>query len=189
MATGPARSSGARRPWPSPPRIRWPASSSATPTPPGGIPRRPSGITGSSASSSAHSPKIYDRHHAQFSAETGRDLDEALALARQDLELRHDVQGYDTLAWVCSKKGMQPEAEAAIARALARGTRRATFFYHAGMIARAADDPARARTYFTEARSINPHSVPLRWLRWLETQPDPASPEGPVPASGAKSPD
>ena len=130
-------------------------------------------------------PRIYDRHRAQFSAETGRDLDEALALARADLELRRDVQGYDTLAWVCLKKGMQAEAEAAIGRALAKGTRRATFFYHAGMIARAGGDPARARECFTEARAINPHSVPLRWIRWLEAQAEP-TPSGAVDGSKSR---
>jgi tetratricopeptide (TPR) repeat protein len=119
-------------------------------------------------------PRIYDRQRAQFSAETGRDLDQALALARADLELRKDVQGYDTLAWVCLKKGMQAEAEAAIAQALAKGTRRATFFYHAGMIARSGKDPARARECFAQARAINPRSVPIRWVRWLEAQADPA---------------
>ena len=117
-------------------------------------------------------PRIYDRHRAQFAAQTGRDFDEALALARADLEVRQDVQGYDTLAWVCLKKGMQAEAEAAMKQALSKGTRRATFFYHAGMIASAGGDPARAREFFTDARAINPHAVPLRWVRWLEAQTD-----------------
>lgn len=130
-------------------------------------------------------PKIYDRHRALFCAETGRDLDEALALARADLEARQDVQGYDALAWVCSKKAMQAEAEEAIGKALAQGTRRATLFYHAGMIARVGGDVARAKQYFTEARSINPRSVPLRWLRWLDTVADPARPD---PATGGDSP-
>jgi tetratricopeptide (TPR) repeat protein len=121
-------------------------------------------------------PKIYDRHRALFGAETGRDLDEALALARADLEARHDVQGYDTLAWVCFKKGMQAEAEEAIGQALAQGTRRATLFYHAGMIARVGGDVAQAREHFTEARGINPRSVPLRWLRWLDTTADTENP-------------
>ena len=124
----------------------------------------------------AHSfPRIYDRHWALFLADKGRDLDEALALARADLELRHDVHAHDTLAWVLFKKGRIADADAAMHKALARGTREATLFYHAGMIARAADDPARAKDYFSRARAINPGSVPLRWLRWLDAQSSAAS--------------
>ena len=119
----------------------------------------------------AHSfPRIYDRNWALFCADNGRDLDEALALARKDLELRHDIHAYDTLAWVCFKKGMPAEAESAMQRALARGTREATLLYHAGMIARAGGDSGRAKDYFTRAREINPHSIPLRWLRWMDAE-------------------
>ena len=119
----------------------------------------------------AHSfPRIFDRNWALYLAGNGRDLDEALALARKDLELRRDVHAYDTLAWVCFKKGMLSEAESAMQKALTRGTREALLFYHAGMIARAAGDPARAKDFFTRAREINPHSIPLRWLRWMDSE-------------------
>ena len=101
--------------------------------------------------------------------DNGSDLDEALALARKDLELRCDLHAYDTLAWVCFKRGMLIEAESAMKQALSRGTREATLFYHAGMIARAGGDPARAKDCFTRAREINPHSIPLRWLRWMDS--------------------
>ena len=124
-------------------------------------------------------PRIYDRNWAMFCAEKGRDLDGALALARKDLELRHDVHAYDTLAWVCFQKEMLAEAESAIRSATARGTREAVLFYHAGMIARASGDPARAKAYFTQARDINPRAIPRRWLRWLGSEgvgaPTPAS--------------
>jgi tetratricopeptide (TPR) repeat protein len=123
-------------------------------------------------------PRIYDRNWAMFCADNGRDLDEALALARKDLILRRDIHSYDTLAWVCFKKGMLAEAESAIQKALARGTREATLFYHAGMIARAGGDSGRAKDYFTRARDINPHSIPLRWLRWMDTDDGETSPEG-----------
>jgi tetratricopeptide (TPR) repeat protein len=124
----------------------------------------------------AHSfPRIYDRNWALFCADMGRDLDEALGLARKDLELRRDAHAYDTLAWVCFKKGMLAEAESAMQKALARGTREAILLYHAGMIARAAGDPAQAKDYFTRARDINPHSIPLRWLRWMDSKDAEAS--------------
>jgi tetratricopeptide (TPR) repeat protein len=127
-------------------------------------------------------PRIYDRNWAMFCADHGGDLDEALALARKDLELRHDIHAYDTLAWVCFQKGMLAEAESAMRKALGRGTREATLFYHAGMIARAAGEPGRARDYFTRARDINPHSIPLRWLRWLDSE-NTEAPHAAPPAS------
>jgi tetratricopeptide (TPR) repeat protein len=134
----------------------------------------------------AHSfPRIYDRNWALFCAENGSDLNEALALARKDLELRRDIHAYDTLAWVYLKKGMLAEAETAMQQSLSRGTREAVLLYHAGMIARAAGDTARAKDYFSRARDINPHSVPLRWLRWLDFKADDASHDEPaVPPSG-----
>jgi tetratricopeptide (TPR) repeat protein len=105
----------------------------------------------------AHSfPRIYDRHWALFCADKGRGLDGALTLARKDLELRQDLHAYDTLAWVCFKKGLQKEAEAAMEKALAQGTAEAPLFYHAAMIAQAGGDPARAGKYFARARSVNP---------------------------------
>jgi tetratricopeptide (TPR) repeat protein len=108
----------------------------------------------------AHSfPRIYDRHWALFCADKGRHLDEALTLARNDLELRRDVHAYDTLAWVCFKKGLQKDAETAMEKALAQGTAEALLLYHAGMIARAGGDQTRANTYFDRARAINPANV------------------------------
>ena len=108
----------------------------------------------------AHSfPRIYDRHWALFCADKGRRLDEALTLARNDLELRRDIHAYDTLAWVCFKKGLQKDAEAAMEKALAQGTAEAPLLYHAGMITRAGGDQARANAYFARARAINPATV------------------------------
>jgi tetratricopeptide (TPR) repeat protein len=105
----------------------------------------------------AHSfPRIYDRHWALFCADKGRHLDDALTLARKDLELRHDLHAYDTLAWVCFKKGLQKEAEAAIEKALTQGTAEAPLFYHAAMIAQAGGDQARAGKFFARARAANP---------------------------------
>ena len=106
----------------------------------------------------AHSfPRIYDRHWVLFCADHGRDLDEALALAREDLELRHDIHAYDTLAWACFQKGLLPEADRMMEKALARGTQEASLFHHAGMIARAVGDRARAESLLARARTLNPY--------------------------------
>lgn len=119
----------------------------------------------------AHSfPRIYDRHWSLFCADNDRDLEEALTLARKDLELRSDVHAYDTLAWVCFKHDMLPEAESALKSALAKGTHDATLFYHAGMISRAAGELVQAKDYFNRARAINPYSIPVSLLPWLESK-------------------
>jgi hypothetical protein len=79
-----------------------------------------------------------------------------LTLARKDLELRQDLHAYDTLAWVCFKKGLQKEAEAAIEKALSQGTAEAPLLYHAAMIAHNGGDQVRAEEYLARARSVNP---------------------------------
>ena len=106
----------------------------------------------------AHSfPRIYDRHWVLFCADNGRNLDEALALARKDLELRHDVHAYDALAWACFKKGLLPEAGRMMEKALARGTREAPLLHHAAIIARASGEAGRADSLLARARALNPY--------------------------------
>ncbi len=108
----------------------------------------------------AHSfPRIYDRHWVMFCCDSGQDLDEALALARKDLELRHDFQGHETLAWACYKKGLLEEADREMTLALARGTQQAPLMYHASVIALARGDEARAKSLMDKARTLNPYLV------------------------------
>jgi len=104
---------------------------------------------------------IYDRQRALFYADHNRHLDEALSLARGELKLRKDIYAYDTLAWVCYKKGLLKEAQAAMNHALAQGTQDASLFYHAGMIAHARGDRAHARTYLQRALATNPYFHPF----------------------------
>jgi len=103
---------------------------------------------------------VYDRQRALFNADHNRHLDEALALARGELRLRHDIYTYDTLAWVLFKKGAFAEAAAASQKALAWKTRDASLWYHAGMIAAAGKQNGRARNYLERALSINSHFHP-----------------------------
>jgi len=81
---------------------------------------------------------------------------EVLAAARAEIATRPDVYGHDLLAWALHKRGRHAEARAAIDAALAPGTQDALLFYHAGMIARAAGDPRRARTFLEKALAVNP---------------------------------
>ena len=108
----------------------------------------------------AHSfPRIYDRHWVMFCCDTDQNLDEALALARKDLELRQDIQGHETLAWACYKKGLLEEADREMTLALSRGTMQAPLMYHAAVIAKARGDEARSKTLMDKARTLNPYLV------------------------------
>ncbi len=104
---------------------------------------------------------VYDRQRALFLADHDRDLDEALKLARKELKARHDIYAYDTLAWVCLKKGLLPEAQQAIDTALAHNTQDAKLLYHAGMIAAKRGDKAQAKTYLARALARNPYFLPF----------------------------
>jgi tetratricopeptide (TPR) repeat protein len=108
----------------------------------------------------AHSfPRIYDRHWALFCADHDRDLEEAHALARKDLELRQDAGAYETLAWTSFKKGLQAEADSALARALERQPQTAAFYRRAEAIARAAGRSTQADAFRARARDLNPYIV------------------------------
>ena len=86
-----------------------------------------------------------------------------LAAAQAELTGRRDIHGYDLLAWALYKSGRAPEARVAMNAALAQGTQDPMFLYHAGMIARANNEPAAARDYLQRALAIAPtfdHAAP-----------------------------
>jgi tetratricopeptide (TPR) repeat protein len=80
-----------------------------------------------------------------------------LARAGAELESRQDVYGWDLMGWALYHSGRHAEASAAMTRALALGTRDAAMHYHAGMIASATGDTARARRHLELALEINPY--------------------------------
>lgn len=94
------------------------------------------------------------RHLAGFFFD--RDPEVALDLARKDVRERRDVGAYDTLAWALHLTGDDEAASEAVAAALARGTRSASFHYHAGVIAAATGDESSAAEHFRTALEINP---------------------------------
>ncbi len=77
---------------------------------------------------------VYDRQRALFCADHNRRLPEALALARGEMAVRHDVYAWDTLAWTAYKNGLLDEAATASARAVARGTKDPRILDHARQI-------------------------------------------------------
>jgi tetratricopeptide (TPR) repeat protein len=111
-------------------------------------------------------PNGLDRQWARLRLDRGRDVDAVLAQAREEIRNRRDIYAWDLLAWALYRAGHTHEALNASARALALGTRDASLFFHAGMIAAAAGDTALARARLLEALEINP--------RWHPTQPDEA---------------
>ena len=77
---------------------------------------------------------LANRELALFYADQGIKLPEALELARKELEVRHDIYTWDTLAWVLYKNGRFQEAAEAINKALGLHTNDSLLLFHAGMI-------------------------------------------------------
>ena len=108
----------------------------------------------------------FHRAWSLFLLDHNRRVDDVLRKARAELATRHDIYGWDLLAWALHQNGRDGEARAAMARALALGTHDAMLFYHAGMIERALGDRDTARKYLSQALLVNPY--------WHPTQPDTA---------------
>jgi tetratricopeptide (TPR) repeat protein len=104
---------------------------------------------------------VFNRQLVLFDVNHGRDAATALSLAEQELAVRKDVYGYDAQAWALLANGRASDADAAMARALALGTRDATLLYHAGEIARALGDASRARNLLSDALAIRGGLDPL----------------------------
>ena len=101
--------------------------------------------------------QIHNRDLALFYADHGLKLDESLALARKEMEVRRDVYTWDVLAWSLYKNGKLQEASEAIAHALQHGTKDAQIFFHAGMIYEQLGDAAKSKDYLQRALETNPH--------------------------------
>jgi tetratricopeptide (TPR) repeat protein len=99
---------------------------------------------------------LHNRDLALFYAEHDMKLDEALALAHKEFEVRHDIYTWDALAWALYKNGKYQEASDAINHALHPGTRDALLFFHAGMIASRLGQTSQAKERLQTALSINP---------------------------------
>jgi tetratricopeptide (TPR) repeat protein len=108
---------------------------------------------------------VFNRQLVLFDVNHGRDLAGALTMAEQELAQRHDVYGYDAEAWALLANGRAAEADAAMARALALGTRDAMLLYHAGEIAHAIGDNSRARDLLAQSLAIRGALDPLSAAR------------------------
>jgi tetratricopeptide (TPR) repeat protein len=118
-------------------------------------------------------PLAYRRELAMFYANHNRNLEKALDLARQDLEARPDIYGYDALAWALYKNNRFEEAAAAITKALALATHDPTLLVHAGLIEYRSGQPSQALTHLRSANALCPYLVTdeaRRVLSELEAQ-------------------
>jgi tetratricopeptide (TPR) repeat protein len=105
--------------------------------------------------------RLYDRQLASFHADHEGDLEGALAAARESLEVRRDIYGYDLLGWISFRLGAYDDARAASDRAIAMGTPDAKLWFHAGMISAALGDTDRARSELSRALELHPMFDPL----------------------------
>jgi tetratricopeptide (TPR) repeat protein len=99
---------------------------------------------------------LYNRELALFYADHDVKLDEALTLARRELDVRRDVYTWDVLAWALLKTQQPHEAQRAMTEALRLGTRDARLFFHAAVIAERVGDAEAARAHVEKARALNP---------------------------------
>jgi tetratricopeptide (TPR) repeat protein len=83
----------------------------------------------------SHQPGAYHRAWSLFLLDHSRRIPEVLRKARIELRTRHDIYGYDVLAWALYKSGQHAEAKRAMARALGQGTKDPLLAYHASVIA------------------------------------------------------
>ncbi|MEO5720160.1 MAG: tetratricopeptide repeat protein [Chthoniobacterales bacterium] len=100
------------------------------------------------------------RTFAIFLGTRREDATQALRLATDELEARQDVFTYDALAWAQLANGDVQPAQENMKRALAEGTQDARLFYHAGAIAAAAGDAARALQFLNKAHAIQQLLLP-----------------------------
>jgi tetratricopeptide (TPR) repeat protein len=100
---------------------------------------------------------LANRELALFHADQDIKLPEAMELARKELEVRHDIYTWDTLAWVLYRNGRLEEAAAAMEKALALHTNDPLLLFHAGMIYHALAKDSEAEDFLSRALKANPH--------------------------------
>ena len=100
---------------------------------------------------------LYNRELAYFYADHDMKLQDSLALARKELEVRRDIYAYDVLAWALYKNDRPQEALAAMTAALHLGTKDARLLFHAGMIHQRLGNTEPAQDYLRRALATNPH--------------------------------
>ncbi len=102
-------------------------------------------------------------------SDRGVDTAAAVADARAELRMRHDVYGYDALAWALLADGRPKAAVRFADQALALGTLDPKLFAHAGLAHAAVGDNAGARRLLTQAVGLSANVDPLLMQRVKDT--------------------
>jgi Flp pilus assembly protein TadD len=89
-----------------------------------------------------------------YFADRARKPEQALRVARAELERRQDLRTRHALAWALHASGRHAEARDEIEKALAVGIRDATMLCHAGEIAASLGDRVAAERYFTRSAEL-----------------------------------
>jgi hypothetical protein len=90
-----------------------------------------------------------------FWSTKNRHTDEAIALAKRELEVRRDVYTEDAMAWALYRAGRIAEAKEHMALARRLGTPDPRLVYHEGAIRIAAGDVAAGRARVAAALAMN----------------------------------
>jgi tetratricopeptide (TPR) repeat protein len=113
--------------------------------------------------------RLFEANGARTELETAlvdldrnRNVEDALARAREAYRERRSIEAEDVLAWGLYRNGRCDEALVRSKRALRLGTRDALKLFHRGMIERCLGRPTAARATFREALAVNPYFSP-RW--------------------------
>jgi tetratricopeptide (TPR) repeat protein len=109
----------------------------------------------------ADGARVYDREFALYLADHGKEAAQALELAQAESEVRHDIYGFDTVAWTLHANGREAEALTQIHEALATGTIDSKLLIHAGLIELANGLTADGVAHLEQAMALNPGSSPL----------------------------
>jgi tetratricopeptide (TPR) repeat protein len=97
-----------------------------------------------------------DLQMSLYAADHEPDLTGWLARAQGLVQRLPTIYAADALAWTLYRTGDAAGAEASILDALRLGTREPLLFFHAGMIALARGDRARALDYLEQMHALNP---------------------------------
>jgi tetratricopeptide (TPR) repeat protein len=94
---------------------------------------------------------LLERGHVQ-------DVNEALRQAKLELNVRHDWETLNVLAWAQQRAGFLPEARTTMQKALAVGVQDAELEYRAGQIEQSLGNLEVAKQHFAAAENISPNS-------------------------------
>jgi tetratricopeptide (TPR) repeat protein len=102
-----------------------------------------------------------EQQTALFDLDHGRDVEDALVLAREAYEAAPGINAADVLAWALYANDRCDEARGYSVEALRLGTRDALLLFHRGMIERCLGNGAEARRYLRLALDTNPYFSPI----------------------------